>query len=129
VGDVSEAPTLAPDLEVDVVGESHHQDELLALTGGRRTWSGAHSRVLARLEPVDDNPFDPGAVAVRIEGHLVGYLPRHTARVYRPIVEESIGSAGVATCLAEIRGGWERDHGDLGRFGVVVTLPTPDRNP
>ncbi len=128
VGDVSEAPTLAAELHVDVVGESFHQDELLALTGGRRTWSGAHRRVLATLEPDDGNPFDAQAVAVRIEDSPVGYLPRQAARIYRPIVEESIANAGVATCVAEIRGGWERAHGDLGRFGVIVTLPKPARN-
>ncbi len=125
VDDVLEAPTLAPDIQVDIVGESSHQDALLALTGGRRTWSGAHHKVRARLEPDDDNPFDAQAVAVRIEGDLVGHLPRDAARVYRPIIEESIRCSGVATCLAEIRGGWERAHGDVGRFGVVVTLPRP----
>ena len=126
---ISGAPTLAPDVAVDVVGESAHQDVLLALTGGRRTWSGAHQKVRARLEPDDDNPFDSQAVVVRIEADIVGHLPRHMASLYRPIIEESIRSAGVATCLAEIRGGWQRGHGDVGRFGVVVTLPRPAQDP
>ncbi len=121
--ELSEAPTLRPNVEVEVVGESNHQDALLALTGGRRTWSGAHRRVQARLEPEDDNPFDPQAVAVTIEDNLVGHLPRPAARLYRPIIEESIRNSGVATCRAEIRGGWERAHGDVGRFGVVLRLP------
>lgn len=127
VGDEPETPTLAPDRSVDVVGESVHQDELLALTGGRRTRSGAHRRVVARLEPVDDNPFDDQAVAVAIEDNLVGFLPRPAAAFYRPLVEETIGRSGAATCLAEIRGGWERSPDDVGRFGVVVLLPDPDR--
>ena len=124
-GDRSEAATLAPDRSIDVVGESLHQDDLLALTGGRRTRSGAHRRVLARLEPVDDNPFDPLAVAVVIEDRPVGFLPRRAAEAYRPMVEETIGRSGAATCLAEIRGGWERAGGDVGRFGVVLLLPDP----
>lgn len=128
VDDGSQPPTLAPDAQVDVVGESHHQDELLALTGGRRTWAGAHRRVQARLEPEDDNPYDPQAVAVRIEENLVGHLPRQAARAYRPIIEETIQRFGVATCLAEIRGGWERSHGDVGHFGVVVVLPSLARD-
>lgn len=126
VDGVLEAPTLAADIRVDVVGESAHQDELLALTGGRRTWSGAHRHLLARLEPEPDNPFDSEAVAVRIGDDLVGHLPRHAARRYRPIVERAMADAGVASCLAEIRGGWERGHGDVGRFGVVLMLPQPD---
>ncbi|MDH3302918.1 MAG: bifunctional DNA primase/polymerase, partial [Acidimicrobiia bacterium] len=86
----SKAPTLTADVEVGIVGESAHQDTLLALTGGRRTWSGAHRRVQARLEPEDDNPFDPLAVAVSIEGSAVGHLPRNLARLYRPVIEETI---------------------------------------
>jgi hypothetical protein len=124
-GPASEVPTLASEIEVDVVGESAHQDTLLALTGGQRTWSGVHHRVQARLEPQDDNPFDPRAVAVTIEDKPVGHLPRNAARLYRPIIEESIRRSGLATCRAEIRGGWERAHGDVGRFGVVVSLPRP----
>jgi len=126
--DSFEAPTLAPDVQVDVVGESAHQDVLLALTGGRRTWSGAHRKVRARLEPVDDNPFDARAVEVRIDDNLVGHLSRQAARFYRPIIEESIRRSGAATCLAEIRGGWERAQGDVGRFGVVVRLPRATRD-
>lgn len=81
---------------------------------------------LARLEPVDDDPFDPEAVAVMIEDHLVGHLPRHVARSYRPIIAEAITGSGGATCLTEIRGGWERAHGDVGLFGVVLSLPRPE---
>ncbi len=128
VGGEPETPTLAPDRSVDVVGESAHQDELLALTGGRRTRSGAHRRVVARLEPVDDNPFDDQAVAVTIEDHLVGFLPLPAAALYRPLVEEAIGRSGAAACLAEIRGGWERSPSDVGRFGVVVLLPDAGRD-
>lgn len=119
-------PTLAPEVPVDVVGESAHQDELLALTGGRRTWSGAHQTVLARLEPEDDNPFDADAVAVRIGDHPVGHLPRDAAGRYRPLIERTIATSGEATCRAEIRGGWERSGGDVGRFGVVLSLPQAD---
>lgn len=126
--EMAEAPTLAPEVEVDVVGESAHQDVLLTLTGGRRTWSGAHHQVQARLQPEDDNPFDPQAVAVTIEDNPVGHLPRNTARLYRPIIDESIRDSGVATCRAEIRGGWERAGGDVGRFGVVLRLPRTARD-
>ncbi len=116
-------PTLAPDVVVDVVGESAHQGELLALVGGRRTWGGAHRRELAQLVAERDNPFDPHAVAVLIDGRIVGHLPRETARAYRPLIDRAIAAAGTATCLADIRGGWERGHGDVGRFGVVVHMP------
>ncbi len=121
------APTLSAEVVVDVVGESAHQDALLVLTGGRRTWTGAHEETVARLVPQDDNPYDPNAVEVVIDDRLVGHLPRDAARAYRPLISQTVGAAGTATCLAEIRGGWERAHGDVGRFGVVVHLPHLDR--
>jgi hypothetical protein len=128
-GDATTTPTLLPDHRVDVVGESAHQDELLALTGGRRTWAGARRRVLAHLEPDDDNPDDSDAVAVAIEGWVVGHLARRDAPSYRPVIQAAIAENGAATCLAEIRGGWERDHGDVGRFGVILFLPLLEPDP
>lgn len=121
-----EAATLTPEVAVDVVGESAHQGELLALIGGRRTWGGAHLRVTAELVPQSDNPYDPQAVAVQIGGQVVGHLPRATARTYRTLIERAITATGRATCQAEIRGGWQRAHGDVGRLGVVVHLPRVD---
>jgi hypothetical protein len=120
---VPEPPTLADGVTVGVVGESAHQEELLALVGGRRTWSGVHLPVLADLVPEHDNPRDPAAVEVVIEGHPVGHLPGELAAAYRPVVLRAIAERGRATCRAEIRGGWERPHGDVGRFGVVLRLP------
>jgi hypothetical protein len=118
--------TLAAETLVDVVGESAHQDALLAITGGRRTWSGVHHHAVARLVPDDDNPYDPNAIGVLVEDRPVGHLPREVARAYRPTVEDAIVDTGAATCRAEIRGGWERGHGDVGCFGVVVRLPRLD---
>jgi hypothetical protein len=119
----SDEPTLAAEVPLDVVGESAHQEDLLALTGGQRTWSGVHQVELAELVPRADNPVDPAAVEVVVGGRRVGYLGRSAARAYRPAVDAAIATGGVATCLAEIRGGWERAHGDVGRFGVIVFLP------
>lgn len=114
---------LAADVLVDVVGESRHQEELLALTGGRRTASGAHRRTLARLVPQPENPADPDAIAVLIDGVEVGHLPRDLARRYGRLVAEVTEAEGEAICEAEIRGGWQRPHGDVGMFGVVLSLP------
>lgn len=40
--------------------------------------------VHAVLVPDADNPYDPNAVEVRIDGILVGYLSRADAANYRP---------------------------------------------
>lgn len=115
--------TLVDEVMVEVVGESAHQDELLELCGGRRRWAGVRYSVIAELVPDDMNPVDPMAVAVVIDGRPVGYLARADSSRHRPTIDRAIEAFGTATCHGQIRGGWERPHGDVGRFGVVLWLP------
>lgn len=115
--------TLHGDVEVPVVGEGRHQDELLSLTGGHRHYGGARVRAVAELAPEPDNRFDPDAIAVSIAGLQVGYLRHADAVAYRDPVLRAIERAGSAGCRAEIRGGWDRGRGDVGAFGVVLRLP------
>lgn len=110
--------TLPGDRPVSVVGESAHQDELLELTGGRRSYAGVEMEAVAELVPTDD-----GTIEVRIGGRTVGVLARDDAATLRPLVEEAIDSLGAATCRAEIRGGWDRGGGDVGLFGVELLCP------
>jgi hypothetical protein len=115
--------TLPGDEVVEVVGESRHQDALLELTGGRRHYGGADVWTAAHLVPDPENPVDPAAVAVVIRGRRVGWLRRNDAADYRALVEATRTREGEATCVARIRGGWDRGGGDVGRFGVVLALP------
>lgn len=115
--------TLPGGREVDVVGESHHQDELLALTGGRRRYGGVDVEAVADLVPEPDNRFDPDAVAVHVEGAPVGHLRHGDAVDLRPLIDEAVRRQGAARCRARIRGGWDRGRGDVGAFGVVLDLP------
>lgn len=103
------------DFPLEVVGESHYQEALEEICGGR-TEFGADKVRDAVLAPEDDNPYDKNAVAVRIQGKHVGYLGRSDARKYRA----KIGKKQTA-CKAEISGGWSRDDGeDQGHFGVCL---------
>lgn len=120
---IGDAVTITGGAEVPVVGESRHQDELLALTGGRRHYAGARMHVAAELVPEPDNRFDPDAIAVEIDGAQVGYMRHPDALVYRPAVEDARAHEGRATCEAIIRGGWDRGQVDVGAFGVVLLLP------
>lgn len=108
--------------EVRVVGESVHQDALLELVGGRRHYGGVRMETVARLVPEPDNPVDRAAIAVTIGDRRVGYLSRSDAARYGDAVTGAIERSGEASCVAVIAGGWEREHGDVGLFGVRLRL-------
>ena len=120
VADITNGPRT---FTVEVVGESNYQDALERICGGR-TEDGHKLEVEARLELQNDNPYDSKAVAVVIDGDLIGYLDRNTARSFRKALAAVAPKASVATCSALIVGGWEREDDDLGHFGVRLDLPT-----
>ncbi len=108
---------------VDVVGESHYQEALESICGGRNEDS-RRLEVEAFLVPENDNPHDSNAVRIYIQDQTVGYLDRETARSFRKMMAE-IGLTEVAAkCNAIIVGGWDRGGGDRGHFGVKLDLPT-----
>lgn len=119
----SEPVTLRGESTVQVVGESSFQDELLDLTGGKRRYGGVRFDTTAQLVPEPDNPVDPLAVRVVVTGRVVGYLSRTDAARLRSMVTEAIQEWGAASCRATILGGWEREHGKTGLFGVRLYLP------
>lgn len=118
------AITLSGNRTVEVVGESHHQDALLAICGGRRHPAGVELEAVAELVSHPGNAYDTGAVEVRIDGLTVGYLSRGDAADLYPLVVEGVALDGMATCPAVIRGGWDRGGGDVGRYGVTLRLPS-----
>ena len=106
---------------LDIVGESHYQTTLDRLAGGKIE-DGHKLEMEALLFLENDNPYDNKAVAVGINGNIVGYLDRETARSYR----EQIAAAGqpkaAGIVAARIVGGWLRENDD-GHYGVKLDLP------
>jgi hypothetical protein len=105
-----------------IVRESHYQDELTALAGGRSA-QGARQFCAALLQPEPDNPYDPSAVSVKVRGHTVGYLGRDAAPILLAALEEA-GFASAA-CEAVIVGGWRRPGEADGHFGVKLNAELP----
>lgn len=94
---------------VAVVGESHYQDALRALTR-RQPPDGVFT---ARLVPEPDNPYDANAVAVCADGDgsKVGYLSREVAKSYQARLARL---AAPVTCPARLTGM------DAAMLGVVL---------
>lgn len=66
---------------LEVVGESHYQDVLWRCVGGD-DGSRVRHPVHALLVHEPENPHDRNAIAVVIDGNVVGYLARDDAAVY-----------------------------------------------
>jgi hypothetical protein len=105
-----------------IVGESYRQETIARLCGGK-TAAGITEKLVAVLEPEDENLHDANAVAVKIEGELVGYLSRASAVSYRTRVIKAFGDIRPAKVQAMIVGGWDRGGDDVGHFGVKLDLP------
>ncbi len=115
---------------MDVVGESHYQDSLELIGGGKTIDGVATPEQMAILLPEPSNTYDPNAVRVILGTQskgmsgLCGYLSRDEAVTYRPIIDR-VASAGLVTaCRATLTGGWDRGRGDVGSIGVVLHLGT-----
>ncbi len=105
----SELPVIEGDGEysTDIVGESHYQDALEKMCGGR-TREGQEKKVMAILTYEDSNPYDNQAIRVDIENQTVGHLDRELARKLRKILSKRGFKGSRIECGAMIVGGWDR---------------------
>jgi HIRAN domain len=105
---------------VNIVGESFYQPALVAITG-RRKWVEVHHDCTAILVLEPQNPHDPHAVRVEIDGRLVGYLSRTDAASYGPCLKELAKHHKRPYCQAFIKG---RGPGaDTPNMGVFLYIP------
>jgi hypothetical protein len=100
---------------VRVVGTSHYQDALLELSG-RQGDEEIRLEKVAIFVPEPGNPHDPNAIAVQIDGRLVGYLSRDENRRWLDVVAGS-QSVGAEAMIA--------GKGGTTGLGVFLRLPTP----
>ncbi len=107
--------------DLEVVGESYRQENLRQLVGGRHNpEERARVAVLAVLVPETNNPYDPDAVSVWVNGLKVGYLSREDARRYRPGLLALQREHRMPIALrGVIAGGGIREDGP-GRLGVFL---------
>lgn len=71
--------------DLDVVGESHYQENLRQVVGSTET--KIRFPTVAVLCPEADNHYDPNAISVWVDGLEVGYVSREDALRYRPGLE------------------------------------------
>ena len=112
--------------DLEVVGESYYQENLWRLVSPHRRGERVRSDVYAVLVAENDNPHDPNAVAVWVQGLKVGHLSRANARRYRPGPLRLENRYGQPIALeGEIVGGGIREDGP-GRLGVFLRYDPTD---
>jgi hypothetical protein len=121
---VIEATVYPGNETLEVVGESRHQDALWEIVGGFRREPVRHP-CDALLIPEPDNPVDPNAIRVLVDGRHIGYLSGHDAEVYLPGLQRLMASSATSHVALEgqIVGGGERGNG-IGSLGLFL-----DHNP
>lgn len=110
----------------EVVGESHYRASIKSVTGGAHK-EGVKLVTWASLVAEHDNPYDPNAVAVHVDGLKVGHLPRDETRAFRGVLEQIAANGRVAYCRADIYGGWNRSSRDVGDYSVTLYLAGPEK--
>jgi collagen type III alpha len=93
----------------EVVGESNYLDQIKRVVGKSHHPDGAEHLHPALLVPEPDNPHDRNAVAVKIGGQTVGYLPREDAAEYSRVLQRLDAQGFVAQVQARI---WASDFND-----------------
>ena len=103
--------------DLEVVGELAYQDTLWRLCSGTLGDRVRHD-IVAVLVPEPTNPYDANAIAVQINGQVVGYLSRATAQEYLPGLKHLMSArGGYAALRGVIVGGGYYNDGP-GRLGV-----------
>ena len=118
--DGAQVVLLEGDEDLEVVGESFYQPNLWHLAGAQPGQGRVRTGICAVLVAEDDNPYDPNAVAVWIDGLKVGHLSRENAQRYRPGLLAQQQAQGRPIALAGvITGGGIRSDGP-GMLGVFL---------
>jgi hypothetical protein len=106
---------------IAVVGESRRQVALRELAGDRRK-RGEEVTFTALLIPEPDNPVDPNAIKVHINGGAhVGYLSADDAVSYKAVADALTASGRTGACRARLIGGTKGKWS----IGVVLDLESP----
>lgn len=105
--------------EIEIVGESHYQDALIAIFGAY-TKNGRSDACQADLVREPKNKFDKNAVRCEIQGKLVGYVNREEAATISAFMRKKRSTR--MTVTANVNGGWNRNSSDRGPYGVTVEL-------
>jgi hypothetical protein len=101
-------------VDISIVGESFHEATIRQV---HRRYADGEFEIVLRPDP--GNPYDRNAVAVHVDGKLVGHLARDMAAEWQPMVLAAESEGFTVAGRAAIYGGTP-DKPNLGVFGSAV---------
>ena len=108
----------------EIVGTSHYQEALRTICGGLNK-NGHNLKRTAYLVHDANNKYDKRAIAVLVEGRLIGHLSKRDAPDYYDyLAKHELFKANIRS-PAQIVGGWDRGPEHTGLFGVRLDLTLP----
>lgn len=108
----------------DLVGEAHWQHHIEPVIG-KRFEDGVYWHVLGQICFDENNPADPNAVVVLIDGKPVGWIPRTDCKQFRQQIIAQNRDAKPIVCKAMIHGGFRKDDGSWASYGVRIAVTDP----
>lgn len=93
----------------DVVGEKFHTDAIRMLFPQGLGSGSVDYQGTARLVPEPDNPHDPNAIGVRVEGQLIGYLAKEQAARYVTVISSLVRNGFAPTVPCQV---WAYEYQD-----------------
>lgn len=106
--------------DLEIVGESNYQEALWRVVGGQSS-ERVRFDVLAVVATEPDNPYDPNAISVWIDGRKVGYFCREDAQAYQAgLVKLNEENRAHVALNGVVTGGGLREDGRLGFLAPVI---------
>lgn len=102
----------------EVVGEASYVDDIGKLLG-KVTAQWTEVIVTAQLLPEPSNKHDRNAVQVKVDGSVVGYLPREEAPSYVPVLTRLVADGWLPQVSATVSGAMVSDYDYDGRGRLV----------
>ena len=108
---------------VDVVGEKFHADAIRALFPTALGSRSEEYEGRAHLVPEPTNRHDPNAVAVRVQGNLIGYLAKEHAARYVRVLSALTANGHIPTTTCQVSAYEYEDWQGTDRRGRDIYRP------
>ncbi len=123
-----QVPTIASELECEVVVQESRRKALQAAYGGDPRTPGSRSLlVLAELVPEPGKRVDTKNIRVDVGGMTVGFIAPADVPEYNQLIKDLWSRGKPASCHARLKAGWNRRQVSDDLLGICLLAGNPPR--